>query len=920
MYRLARVLGVAALWAGLAGTAYAQSGIAGVVKDTSGALLPGVTVEAASPVLIEQVRSVVTNESGQYNIVDLRPGVYTVTFALPGFATTKHENIELPATFTATVNAELRIGSVEESVLVVGEAPVVDVRAAVQQSVMNREALDTIPTGRNIFAQASLVAGVTTNRPDIGGSEGMQSINVQVHGSDGDDLAYQVDGMSVNSINNGGGTSGLYFNDAMIDEISFQTSAMPAEVGSGGIRINMIPKDGGNAFHGGLFVSGSEHRLQASNLSDNLTKRGMLAVNGLDSIYDVNFSMGGPIDTDRLWFFGTVRRWSANNLIANTFSLDGSQAIDDNRLTSVLGRVTWQASRRNKFAFYYDDQSKYRGHRRPGGTDFVTPEATWVQKTPVGYTTQGKYTSTVSNRVLVEGGISVYYIDWTQEYRPESTSLSAVDFVTSVRSGAATQDFEQINARHSYVGSVSYVTGSHAFKAGIQFSEGPFEETRDIRGDLVLRFSNGAANSVDTYNSPVAVKQRLHADMGVYVQDSWTMKRLTINPGVRVEYYNASIEEQSAPAGRFVGARTFSAVKNVPKWVDVVPRFALVYDVSGVGKTAIKASASQYVKNEGMGLTTLGNSMGLSSSRRSWTDLNGDRIAQGDELGPSTGFSGGSTTRVDPDLTRPYNWEYTVSLQHELLPRLAVSAAYFHRDYKNLYGVKNTLVTPADYTAVSIVNPLTSEPFIAYNQNVATRGRVDLLLSNYAELDRSYDGLELKAEKRFGNGANLFGGVTIGRNEGSTRGTGDDLNNPNVLTNHIGAVGFDATYQTKVAGHYPLPFGVNVSGAVQVTSGLPLSRVYTVTTAIVPGLTQVTQAVDLMPVGDVRLPSRALVDLRLSKGLMLGGTRLQLMGDIYNLLNSDATINEVTAIGPRLGAASEVVQGRLLRVGFQWHF
>jgi hypothetical protein len=920
MYRFARVLGVALSWAALTGTAFAQSGIAGAVKDTSGAFLPGVTVEASSPALIEQVRSVVTGQSGQYNIVDLRPGVYTVTFTLPGFATTRHQGIELPATFTATVNAELRVGALEETVVVTGSAPVVDVRAAVQQSVMNREVLDTIPTGRNIFAQAALVAGVTTNRPDVGGSEGMQSINVQVHGSDGDDLAYQVDGMSVNSINNGGGTSGLYFNDAMIDEVSFQTSAMPAEVGSGGIRINMIPKDGGNEFNGTLFASGSEQRLQASNLTDELAGKGMRAVNGVDSIYDVNFSLGGPIRNDKLWFFGAIRRWSSNNLVANTFNLDGSQAIDDNRLTSVVGRLTWQASRRNKFAFYYDDQSKYRGHRRPGGTDFITPEATWVQKTPIGYTTQGKYTSTVSNTVLVEGGISVYYIDWTQEYRPESTALSAVDFVTSVRSGAASQDFEQINARRSYVGAVSYVTGSHAFKAGIQFSEGPFEETRDIRGDLVLRFANGAPNSVDTYNSPVRVKQRLNADMGVYAQDSWTMKRLTINPGIRLDYYNGSVEEQSAPAGRFIGERTFPAIRNAPNWTNIVPRFAVVYDVFGTGKTAIKASASQYVKNEGMALTTLGNLMGLSSSRRSWTDRNGDRQAQDDELGPGTGFSGGSNSRIDPDLTRPYNWEYTASIQHELAPRLAVSAAYFHRDYRNLYGVKNTLVTPSDYTPAVITNPLTNAPLTVYNQIAATQGQVDLLLANYDELSRTYDGVELKVDKRFGNGANLFGGVTFGRNEGSIRSTEDDLNNPNLLINHIGAVGFDAPYQSKIAGHYPLPWDVDVSGAVQITSGLPLQRIYTVTRAVVPGLTQVTQAVDLLPAGEERLPSRALIDVRLGKTFAFGSSRVQLMADIYNLLNSNATIGEVAAVGPRLGAPSEVVQGRLLRLGLQWHF
>ena len=918
--RLPRAVGVVVVWGSLMGTAHAQSSIAGVVKDTSGALLPGVTVEASSPVLIEQVRSVVTDESGQYKIVDLRPGPYTVTFALQGFTTTRQEGIELPATFTATVNAELRIGNLAETILVKAATPIVDVQNAVQQSVMNREVLDTIPTGRNVFAQASLVAGVTTNRPDIGGSEGMQSINVQVHGSDGDDLAYQVDGMSVNSINNGGGTAGLYFNDAMIEEISFQTSALPAEVGAGGIRMNMIPREGGNQFRGTLFASGAHHGLQSSNLTDALKAQGMRAVNGVDSIYDVNFALGGPVKTNRLWFFGTVRRWSSNNLIANTFNLDGSQAIDDNVLTSVLGRVTWQASRRNKFAFYHDDQSKYRGHRRPGGTDFVTPEATWVQKTPVGFTSQAKYTSTVSNRLLVESGFSMYYIDWTQEYRPESTAVSSVDFGTSVRTGATTYDHEQWNARRSYVAAISYVTGSHAFKTGVQFSEGPFREKREVREDIILRFNNDLPNSVDVYNSPTDVRQRLNADMGIYAQDSWTMKRLTISPGVRFEYFDASISEQTAAAGRFVGAREFPAIEEVPRWINVVPRFALAYDLLGNGRTAVKASASQYVKNEGMGFTTLGNSMGLTSDRRSWTDRNGDRLAQDDELGPSTGFSGSATTRIDPEIARPYNWEYTASIQHELAPRLSVSIAYFHREWENLYGTKNVLVTPADYVPVVITDPLTSAPLTVYNQSAATAGRVDSLLSNYDELWRSYNGVEMKAEKRFSNGANLFGGVTIGRSEGSIRGTGQDLNNPNVLINHIGAVGYDSTYQTKVAGVYPMPWDISVSGALQVTTGLPLQRTYTVTRAQVPGLTQVTQSVDLIPAGDVRLPGRALLDLRFAKTVRLRATRLQALADIYNMLNSDATISEVQTVGPSLGRASEVVQGRLLRLGVQWNF
>jgi len=905
---------------GMPGVAHAQSAIAGVVKDTSGAVLPGVTVEASSPVLIEKTRTAVTDPAGQYKIVDLRPGVYSVTFQLAGFSTIVRSGIELPATFTATINIDMKIGGLEETVTVAGESPLVDVQNVTQQSVMNRQVLDTIPTGRNMFAQAALVAGVTTNRPDIGGSEGMQSINIQVHGSNPDDIAYQVDGMSVNSDNNNGGTNGLYPNDGMIQELSIQTSALPAEVGTGGIRMNIIPRDGGNAFHGSLFATGANHSLQSSNLTSELRSKGLRAANGISSIYDVNGSLGGPINRDRLWFFTTMRRNSSNNLVANTFNLDGTQAIDDNRLKSILGRVTYQASKKDKVSFYFDDQGKYRGHRRPGGSSFVTPEATWVQRSPLGFTTQAKYTSTVTSKMLVEAGFSMYYLHWTQGYRPESIGPSRLDFTTSVRTGATTYDFNQWNVRRSYVGAVSYVTGSHAFKTGIQFSNGPYRQTQDVREDLILRFSDGAPNSVDTYNSPVDVRQYMNADLGMYAQDVWTIGRVTVSPGVRFDYYNASISAEHAAAGRFVGARDLPAINGVPDWKSVVPRFAAAWDPTGTGKTAIKASASKYMKNEGMGFTSLVNRMSLSSSRRSWADLNGDGDAQDNELGPSTGFSGGSNTTIDPAIKRPYNWEYTASVQRQLRQRLSVSAAYFNRRLRNLYGVKNTLVTPSDYSPVTITNPLTNDSLTVYNQNPSTLGRVALVLSTRDELNTNYNGVEFKAEQRFLNGADLFGGATIGRSRGSIRGSSDDLNNPNVLINSIGATGFDSTYQYKFAGSYPMPYGISVSGALQIATGLPLERLFTVTRTQVPNLTQVTQSVDLVPAGEMRLPTHQLLDVRLAKTFNLAGSKLQGIADVYNLFNDNAAISEVTAVGPSLGNPSEVIQGRLLRLGIQWNF
>ncbi len=259
--------------------AHAQigSGISGAARDASGAMLPGVTVTAASPVLIEGSRSTVTDTNGQFQIIDLRPGEYVVTFTLPGFRTVRREGIRLTAAFTATITAELAVGQIEESITVTGESPLVDVRSTVSQSVMNREALDTIPTGRDPFAVGQLIAGVTTNTPDVGGTQIMQQPTLQVHGSSNNDNVFMVDNVQIQHIGFGGNQTGFYFNDGLMEEISYQTSSLPAEAPVGGVQINMIPRDGGNQFRGTLFATAGNTQFQSNNLDEDLDALGFTA-------------------------------------------------------------------------------------------------------------------------------------------------------------------------------------------------------------------------------------------------------------------------------------------------------------------------------------------------------------------------------------------------------------------------------------------------------------------------------------------------------------------------------------------------------------------------------------------------------------------------------------------------------------------
>jgi Carboxypeptidase regulatory-like domain len=338
------VLAVLACLVALPSLAHAQSAITGIVKDTSGAVLPGVTVEAASPALIEKTRSVTTDGEGRYNIVDLRPGVYSVTFSLEGFSTVKRDGVELPANFTATINGDMKVGSLEETITVSGQSPVVDTSTAVQQQVLSRAVLDSVPTGRSVPTLGAMLTGARLALPDVGGTSGMQNRDLTVHGSDGRDTTFMVDGMILNGIE-GDGSVQSYFNDMMFEEVSYQTSAINAETSAGGVRANMIPKDGGNIFKGTAFVSGGNKHMQSDNTAD-ATAEGLAAGDALNKVWDVNVAVGGPIRKDKLWFFASGRDWGVQQFIANSFyrygDLAGQQTIGP--ATSTRSPAIWIAS------------------------------------------------------------------------------------------------------------------------------------------------------------------------------------------------------------------------------------------------------------------------------------------------------------------------------------------------------------------------------------------------------------------------------------------------------------------------------------------------------------------------------------------------------------------------------------------------
>lgn len=759
--------------------AQSASAIVGVVKDQSGAVLPGVAVEASSPALIAGKKVAVTQSDGTYQLLDLRPGEYAVVFSLSGFQSLQRENIILVTAFTATVNATLTLGAVQETVTVSGLSPTVDVKTNVSGTVLTEELKESIPSGRTAGALIALVPGVVQGRMDVGGSQGLLSASAgQLHGSDPNDVTWNRDGGDVTSTRGSGGTSAGYYNESLNQEVSIQTGAIPAEIAAGGIRYNMISKAGGNTFQGLLFTSGTTGRFQSDNLSDSLRALGLTAPTRTKEMSDVNPSFGGPIIRNWLWFFSSFRRLVINQLAAGQFKPDGTQAPNDNNGYNISGSLTAKINDRNQISASVDRGWKHNLNTRTGSSQcvpypaLVDDSATYQQPT---FPQMGvvKWNSTVTSKLALEANGAYYNGTFTHPPNEPVGSLVRVDLARGEISGASPCEAIDIPIRWSGAFIASYAPnwrGSHNLRTGVQYQRPGFQETiasNGARGDWAAYYQNGIPNSVRLFNLPTDTSHGW-TDLGLFIQDSWTIQnRLTVNAGVRFEHLVGRVDRETAPAGRWIGPRDFAEIPDTPNWTTVVPRLALAYDLTGRGKTALKVNVSKYETKIGEGFMGAINPMAPATNTCAWRDLNSDRIPQADEIGTCNGFTGGINTRYASGLKRPNQWEYSAGLEHALLQSLGVTLTYFHRSFYNLLGTANVAVPAQGYTPFTITNPLTGQPLTIYNQSPATSGMVARVIDNYPGIHKAYNGFEVVLNKRFSGQFALLGGFTVGAKKGT---------------------------------------------------------------------------------------------------------------------------------------------------------
>jgi len=1006
--------------------------IAGTARDSSGAVLPGVTVEASSPALIEKIRTTITDDKGEYKIIELRPGTYSVTYTLPGFNTFKRDGLELTPNFTVTINAVLAVGAIQETVTVSGTTPLIDTQNVTQQRTFSRELLDAVPTAKSMLGIASLMPSVVEppNAQDVGGSKGERSVRLSVHGSKTYDSRLLQDGMRYNALTPGigppaapatlfvpsleGTGRGYYINPLAAQETLIDTGSLgSAQYEYGGAQVSMIPKDGGNIFSGSLFVGGTGSGLQSNNLTDDLQSQGLATVNSVRRVYDFNGALGGRIVKDRIWFFGSARRWGTTTSVANLYAdanllargigtsaaswryaPDLDNPIYPAEIDRAAGiRFTVKPSQKDKFTVSYDRQRNFQDQltgQLETGTIKNEANAGYCQSHTL---LQATWTRPQSTKVLLDAGTTISRFNfggfgddlYLSDYQSCGGGLVNNVLINDTSLGYSYNGVgnrnmalsHQVNSRFN----LSYLAGAHSIKTGLFVMYGLngghgtyFDRSPGQVAGLPVSYSfnNGSPRSLTQFAAPTYTLDQLNPDLGLFVQDQWRMGRFTINAGVRFDWVHESVPAISEPAGPLVPARSFAAVDDVPNWKDLNPRFGVVWDPAGDGKTAIKAGFNRYVLSNTTGIANFFDpaNASVNSTTRSWTDVNGNFLPDcnltlttlNGECGAMANANFGglvATNTPDPDWVtgwrkRPYMWQMGVAVDREISSNLAVSAGYYHTTYGNFYVLDNTLVSPTDFSQYCVTAPTDSRlPADISGQQIC--GLYDLnpekfgqnrsmvtLASNYGSQSETYDGVDASVNARLKKltvtgGWNIGNGVQTGILAGGTAGSHQNncfvVDSPQQLYNCDIRVPFQS--RVKFSASYLLPYDVQLATVVQSSPGPTYNATVTYTTAqIQPTLGRplsggtATVNVNVVPPFSQFGDRLNQVDLRGGKIFRIGRKRIQANVDLYNLFNASSVVNFNSTYGT-FGSATagavfrqptQILDGRLVKFSFQLDF
>jgi hypothetical protein len=915
--------------------------INGRVADNTGAVLPGVTVTIASSSMMG-TRNTVTNAEGQYRFPAIPPGVYAITYELAGFGTVKRDEIRVTLGFTATVNVEMGIASLQENVTVTGASPVVDTTATNVTTNFDAKTLANLPSARDLWAILAESPGIQLNRIDVGGSAAGTQTGYVTYGTSGQNRP-TVEGIVATE---GTDAAGFYYDYGSFDEVAVNAAGHSAEMPWPGVNSNFISKSGGNEFHGTFYADYENENIQARNTDQDQIDRGLTAggglqpsdLNRLTKYHDVNVGAGGRIVRDRLWYYGSFRDQYVAARIPN-FPV----APHPTQLTNYGGKFTYNLTENNKLIGYGQAGRKHQPLRQDsfllGNTTGINvkEDSTWEQLY-WGWVWKGEWNSVVNDKTFFEVRAGQFGYNWPN--KPNGTAARYEDTGNNIILGG-NRDWNRDRRRNQVLGSLSYFqdgwAGDHNFKIGGEvFRETTIDTWIDgYPGNVLHRLNNGTPTDVYLFEPGEGVVG-LWTYAG-FVNDTWRVNnRLTLVLGLRFDKYTGFLPEQEHPASRFnPTAIRFGAVDEVIAWNLISPRAGFTYDISGDGKTVVKLNYGDYWWNPGADFmfNVSPNTNGGWNKRYQWRDPNGNGVWDPGEEGALVSTSGGAATEsLDPNLEDTYTKELATWFERELVPNFGVRTGFVWRGQRQRYGRVNSFHAFPNFTIpISIPDPgpdgrvgTTDDGTAIPGFNLATEfvGRTNNVQMNVPDSDSDFYTWELTGTKRYSRRWSLlasfaytwvreesngyFGNTVRQYNLGMT---------PNDLINTADGRHEFTTWQGKLHGTFEAPWSIKVTPILRHQSGQPYGRTFQF------GFNYGTQAVLAEPLGTRRQDNVTLLDVRVEKVIRLPrSATLAGFLDIFNMTNANPEQNITWSSGTSFLRPSNIVPPRLARFGvkFDW--
>jgi hypothetical protein len=955
-YSARRRLGVclAVLWTIAPPDARAQSAgattaaVDGVITDTTGAALPGVTVTAASAALQGQ-RSAVTNQDGAYRFAQLPPGIYRFTFDMPGFATIVRDNQRLGVGFNATMNLQMQLSSMQETLTVTGESPVVDQRASRIVTNFDAEKLASLPNARDLWSIMAASPAVQLQRVDVGGSAAGTQTGYSAYDTKADQHRPMVEGIVMTE---GTGAAGFYYDYGSFEEVSVGTGSHGAEMGWPGVATAFVAKSGGNTYRGRVYGDYQTEGVQATNIDEGQLARGIRGGGGLDArdtnrmnrYYDVNVDAGGYILKDKLWWYGSVRNQQIDVRYTNY-----PVGIFTTKLHNLSAKGTYTLSSNHRIVAYTQWGRKQQPTRLDtyligsSAAIHTTTDSTWNQKY-WGEVSKVEWNAVFSDRAVLElrGGIFAY--DWPNH---RNSNAPAVQDTGNNMVYGANREWALNRRRPQLHGALTLFkdgwAGTHNLKIGGEIFRETAEDIRGIPGatdpsgfpgDVLHRLNNNRPIEVYLFGAPTRSNNGLWT-YGAYVNDTWQPgSRLTVNLGLRFERYRSFLPAQQRLAGRFYpDALDFSAIDDVLTWNLWSPRVGFNLDLSGDGKTLLKVNYGQYWWNPGTGLAAGVNTNSPDWFRRyAWTDPNGNGVWDRGEEGTLLQSSGGAaSTGLDPNLENTFTREAAAWIEREVAANLGVRTGVVYRRIGNQYQRDNINRPMSAYDVpVSVIDPgpdgVTGNAddggtYQTFNLNPAALALPTLNRTQNVPGVSEFWTWEASATRRMAGRWSMIAAFSYRWNYDFASGyLGNTLRSQtlpsapaDLINTDDGRFNFE-TWAFKVNGTYDAPWGIRVAPSYRYQAGQPFGRTFAVT------LNYGSQRILAEPIDARRQDPVNLFDLRVERTLTFGRRRVTGLLDIYNIANANTEQNVNWNSGTTFLFPSNIIGPRIARVGvkFDW--